>query len=424
MSHGLHRSAARGRLAAIGMGLVLAWVLPSGVSTAQGQAKDEKSGAAFQPSLDAATCKDWLQRWKPNVVSDSNQRFCDKEMGEGIGWRVSPFLNAYYYGYMATGDREWIDRLIDWSDAVIKRGVKEPDGYIGWPWEILGLSNDAEEIYHTDNELGEAMMLAPMVKMAAEILKTPALQEKYGAKAREYLQLSGKLFEKWNKRGAWREVKEGGVWVVPVFGIIRETTQWGYLPKSNDCFTVPNNMQNLIGEWILAMYDATHEPIYRERAEMWWRVMKSRMRLRDDGKYFVWNYWDPAGPWDHKPDGSLKLWQGVHPNGGYYSVDVGGIVDAYEHGLVFTKEEIARLIATNRDFMWNHQVEHAKFQRIDGEPPDPNYPNTPGVLWGALAPYDPTLWKIFVASFDPGGWGGMDAPEWVLRFGPKSKSAQ
>jgi hypothetical protein len=424
MSSGLHGGAACGRLAAIGMGLLLAWVLPSGVPVAQAQAKDEPAGVAFQPSLDATTCTDWMQRWKANVVSDSNQRFCDKEMGEGIGWRVAPFLNSYYYGYMATGDREWIDRLIDWSDSVIKRGVKEPDGYIGWPWEIVGLSNDAEEIYHTDNELGEAMVLAPMVKMADKILKTPSLKERYGAKADEYMQLSEQLFEKWNTRGAWREVKDGGVWVVPVFGIIRETTQWGYKPKSNDCFTLPQNMQNLIGEWMLAMYDATHEPIYRERAEMWWRVMKSRMRLRDDGKYFVWNYWDPAGPWDQKPDGSLKLWQGVHPNGGYYAVDVGGIVDAYEHGLVFTKEDIARLIATNRDFMWNQQVKNARFRRIDGEPPDPNYPNTPGALWDALAPYDATLWKIFAANYDPGSWGGMGAPDWVARFGPKSNAGQ
>jgi hypothetical protein len=405
-------------------GLFLACILPAGLSMAQGEAKEGTAAAAIYAGarIDPALAADWMKRWKANVISDSKTRFCDKEMGEGIGWRVAPFLNAYYCGYMATGDREWIDRLIDWSDTMIKRGVKEPDGYLGWPWEIVGLSQDAEEEYHTDNELGEAMMLAPMVKMAVEILKTPALKEQYGAKAAEYLQLSERQFEKWNVRGAWREVKEGGVWVVPVFGIIRETTQWGYLPKSNDCFTLPNNMQNLIGEWVLAMYDATHKPIYRERAEKWWSVMKSRMRLRDDGKYYVWNYWDPAGPWDHKPNGSLKLWQGVHPNGGYYSADVGGIVDAYEHGLVFTKEEIARLIATNRDFMWNHQIEHASFQRIDGEKPEPG--KTPGVLWGALAPYDATLWKIFVANFDPGSWGGMDAPEWIVRFGGKAGPAK
>ena len=289
----------------------------------------------------------------------------------------------------------------------------------------MGVSNDAEEEYHTDNELGEAMALTPMVKMACEILKTPALKEQYGAKAREYIRFSERQFEKWNARGAWREIQDGGVWVVPVFRILRETTQWGYDPKGNAGFTLPNNMQNLIGQWVLAMYDATHKPIYREYAEKWWRVMKSRMRLRDDGKYFVWNYWDPAGPWDHKPDGSLKLWEGVHPNGGYYAVDVGGIVAAYEHGLVFAKADLDRLIATNRDFMWNHEVKNAKFQRIDGEKPDPSYAATPGVLWSALAPYDPTLRKIFEANHNPSDWGGLGStPEWLARFARTSQQTQ
>ena len=138
---------------------------------------------------------------------------------------------------MATGDREWIDRLIDWSDAVIKRGVKEPDGYIGWPREIGGRSNDAEEIYHTDNELGEAMMLRPMVLMAGEILKTPALKKQYGAKAEEYIRLSEQMFEKWDyARRLARGRRSGGVWVVPPFGIDPRDRRSGprlRTPKSN-----------------------------------------------------------------------------------------------------------------------------------------------------------------------------------------------
>ena len=173
------------------------------------------------------------------------------------------------------------------------------------------------------------------------------------------------------------------------------------------------------------MYDVTHKPVYKERAEKWWRLMKSRMKLRDNGKYFVWNYWDVGGPWDFQANGSLRYgqWVGVHPNGGYYGIDAEGIVTAYEHGLVFTKEDIARLIATNRDFMWNQQIKDAKFQRIDGEPPVRDL--TPGVLWGALAPYDPTLRKIFEANNDPGDWGGLGStPEWVARFGRKPEAGQ
>ena len=44
------------------------------------------------------------------------------------------------------------------------------------------------------------------------------------------------------------------------------------------------------------------------------------------------------------------------------------------------------------------------------------------MLWAALAPYDPTLRKIFEANFNPAGWGGLCARrEWVARFGPKAE---
>jgi hypothetical protein len=160
------------------------------------------------------------------------------------------------------------------------------------------------------------------------------------------------------------------------------------------------------------MQEATKKPVYGERAAMWWRVMKSRIRSSQDGKFFVWNYWDPAGPWDYKPDGSPKHWVGVHPNGGYYTVDVEGIVAAYRRGLVFAKDDLDRLIATNRDFMWNRQVQGAKFQRIDGGSPDKRWANSPGVLWTALVPYDQTLRKVFEANHNPESWGGLSTTPW------------
>ncbi len=161
------------------------------------------------------------------------------------------------------------------------------------------------------------------------------------------------------------------------------------------------------------MYDATGKPDYKDRAEKWFKVMHSRMKLRDSGKYFVWDYWDPAGKWDYKADGSTKHWVGVHPNGGYYDIDLHGIIDAYQHGIVFKRDDIDRLVTTNRDFMWNHQVHGAKFQRIDGEAPDPRYPS-PGVLWTALLPYDAQLRAAFESSFKPDSWGGLARYAWYI----------
>ena len=142
--------------------------------------------------------------------------------------------------------------------------------------------------------------------------------------------------------------------------------------------------------------------------------MRARMTTRADGKYFVWNYWDPAGAWDYQANGTTKHWVGVHPNGGYYEIDVGGIVNAFEHGLVFSREDIRRLIATNRDFMWDQDVEHAQFQRIDGGMADSRWAKTPGVLWSALAPDRRDVAQNFRGQFHPAGWGGLSATPWAV----------
>src|SRR5258706_5792545 len=123
---------------------------------------------AMVPSVgvaDDAPTTDWLARWEKNIIGDSRNRYCDKETGEEIGWLISPFLNGYYYGYLATHDTKWIDMLVDWSDSWIARGVKEPDGYIGWP-KANGASTSVVPDLFTDNILGEAMALRPIVLMA------------------------------------------------------------------------------------------------------------------------------------------------------------------------------------------------------------------------------------------------------------------
>jgi hypothetical protein len=63
------------------------------------------------------------------------------------------------------------------------------------------------------------MGLRPIVMMAGEIQVTPALKERFGPRADAWLKLADQVFEKWDSRGCWREVEEGGLWVVPAFGM-------------------------------------------------------------------------------------------------------------------------------------------------------------------------------------------------------------
>jgi hypothetical protein len=371
------------------------------------------------PWLQPALAKSWLEQWQKYILSQARSRSCDKELGEEIGWLVTPFLNGFYHGWMATHDSAWVDRLVDWTDSWVRRGVTEPDGFIGWPKrDAAGTDTDQLNSYDADSLLGEAMALRQVTLMAGEIRKNSALLSKYQDKAESYLKLSEQIFAKWDQRGAWRDTANGGaISIVLPFGMEAATGKWsdGYAKRLDPAvgFSHPDNKANAVALWLLALSDVTGKTVYKTRAEKWFRLMKSRMKTRDNGKYFVWNYWEPAGPWDYK-GGSPKHWVGVHPNGGYYGVDVEAIVAAREHGLVFDQDDQERLIATNRDFMWNQKVEGAAFQRMDGGAADPRWKDTPGVLWTALTPYDETLRKVFLANYKPASWGGMSTTPWFL----------
>lgn len=364
-----------------------------GSSVAQTLTSDSAKANHQMVKMDQAKVIDWRTRWEKNIRGDSRNRYCDKEMGEETGWLMAPFLNGFYYGYMATKDPQWVDALVDWTDSWIKREVIEPDGFPGWPKPgAAGTDVDKLNDYNADSLLGDAMVLRPVVLMSSEILKNPALKEKYGARAAAYMQLSERIFQKWDQRGAWRDTEGGGmITIVSPYGIDPNTGKWttGYERRNapDIGFSHPNNKANLVAQWMLAMFDATQKPVYKERARNWFKLMKSRMKLKQDGTFEIWNYWQPAGTWDYKPDGSTKHWVGVHPNGGYYEIDADGIVAAYEHGLVFDEKDIAYLIAT------------AKAEKRE---------------WSALAPYDDEIQTAFENGLKPESWGGLAAVPWYL----------
>jgi hypothetical protein len=242
--------------------------------------------------FDAALAQDWRTRWEEHIlrtINNRDNRYCDRELGEEIGWLISPFLNAFYQDYLATHDLQWVGHMADWAEAWISRGVKEPDGFIGWPKR--GTCGLLERDFLTDSLVGEAMGFRPLVRMAREIMKVPALNEKFGAHAEAWLTLAARTFEKWDARGCWREVNGGGLWVVPAFGLDPKTGGWtdAYARRTTDGFSNPDNKQHHVARWLLALHDATGKPVYRERAEKWFQLMKSRMKTQADGKYFVWN---------------------------------------------------------------------------------------------------------------------------------------
>ena len=343
---------------------------------------------AIDPGRRAA----WLERWRRNILAESRSRYCDSAMGEEIGWLISPLLEGFYYGHVVTGDAGWIERLIDWTDAWLRRGVVEPDGYVGWP-KVGAAGTDVDNLdnFYADSLLGEAMVLRPVVLAAAAILKDPALNGRYGQRAGDYLRLARRTAEKWDRRGAWRGAGDGMISVVLPYGIDPASGRWTAGERdSNDPrvgFSHPDNKANLVALWLLAMTDATGGPAYRDRAAAWFRLMKSRLHPQADGTYRVWNYWEPAGPWDYRALGIPKHWVGVHPKAGYYEIDVHAMVVGWRHGVVFTAGDIDRLIRT--------AIATARW-------------------WPPLAPYDATIRAHFEQTLNPDGWSGLSLVPWYL----------
>jgi hypothetical protein len=336
---------------------------------------------------------EWRRRWERNILVRARNRYCDTEMGEELAWYLAQFLKGFYYGYEGTGDQRWVRMLVDWTDAWIARAVSEPDGYPGWPKVgAAGTPVDGLDDFYADSLLGEAMTLLPVMQMSRRILADPGLKASFGGRAEAYVALSKRLFEKWDKRGAWRNVDHGGmISVVLPFGIDRSSGNWtdGYATRNapGRGHSHPDNKANWVALWLLSMYDATGESLYRERAEAWFGVMKSRMKLEDDGRYRIWNYWEPGGPWDYVAPAVPKHWIGVHPNAGYYDSDVWAIVAAYEDHVVFDESDIERLVATA-----------LKQKRY----------------WTALVPYSRAIQREFEEHQDPDSWPGLWETPWYL----------
>ncbi len=334
----------------------------------------QQSGAPFMTlaPLPLATWQQWLYLWDQNIdgpggeyqweMSYAIPKYAGTQYAaENLDWQIAPVLTGICYGYMATSDTKYVDEMVACTDLIVSLATIEPDGYPGWPApDPDNQEPDTSATYNADSILGEAAILRPIVLMAYQMTTNPALKATYGAKGQSYINLAEQVYRKWVSRGGWRETHSGGVdgeiSVILPYGMDPTNKTWiDYATRNNpgNGFSEPENKANEIALWLLAMWDVTGNPEYKTRAARWFTLLKNRMTLQgganlDGSGDLIWNYWQPAGPWDYYPYGSTnaKLWIGVHPNNGYYHIDTQAIVAAYEHGVVFTAADITALVKT------------------------------------------------------------------------------
>lgn len=294
----------------------------------------------------------------------NNPEFVENARGENFCWHARVDMDDYIGNFQLTGNREWLDAGIQYCDFLIGKMDTDPNGYKGWigPYEY-------DTKYWQDALVGDAILLTAILDFSVLILEDSSLKKIYGAKANSYVEIAKKNFaEKWDKRGVWYEDGPYGSYVG--FGSFLkpgDLTKWIKDPKVDRVgISHPFNKQMDAAQVFLRLYRITGDRSYRDRAEKIFFTAKSHFQYFDN--HYCWNYYEPLTPGDvdlEKKDTRHGVW--VHPwRSGYQAGDVEKIAEAYHYGIVFTEEDIQRIINTNLNIMWNKDKVNPKFINSNG----------------------------------------------------------
>ena len=315
--------------------------------------------------------------------------------GEQFGWGIAYYAGDFVRGYQRTKDAAWLDAARKLSEYCLSKMRTGPDGYKGW----VGEDQTGRGTW-ADNHVGDAILFAPMLGFAEVVLKDPELKKKYGEAARKYVaEAKRDLFEKWDKRGTW---KEDGAWGCYVGWemVCSQADPNAWKKDPAPCIAEPFNKNNHMGICALRLFRVTGEEQYRERAFKIFAYTKSRFQLVDEGNYsyYVWNYWEPFGPESvdlAKKD--TRLWMNVHGGRPYAGGEIGQMVEAYNTGVVFDKTDIERFLNTNLKVMWNGDKAKPHFSNSnwklpmppgpDGKPLPPEANSAAGQVWTGLSQF-------------------------------------
>jgi hypothetical protein len=279
-------------------------------------------------------------KWKTYILDAERNRYYETAQGEDLGWLEAPILQGLAYGYRASGDRMWLDKLVTHFDVMVNRLAPNPeawDDYLGW-YHVGGYTTDGRTQF--DFIVSEGQILHAVALFIESIRNDPALHPGYLAKANTYLNvIETQLIPKWDARGCWRALQDGA-------GVYTFQNNPNHFRQD---MSLPHNQYGEMAKAILVLHAITQKAEYRDKATRMCRFFKNNMTL--NGDHYEWHYWDPAGPWDRWPDGSLK--HGVWAEwGNYRALDIALIVNAHREQIVFDATDAARVTRTAQT-IWN-----------------------------------------------------------------------
>ena len=319
------------------------------------------------------------------VMANRNLAVEGRTTGEAFCWHAAYAADSFVEGYQAHDDVAWLNegaRYFDWLVSLMATG---PDGYRGFIGPYI-----YDEQYWADVHVGDAILINPMLRFAEVVLNNEDLETVHGARARTYVALAERdVMEKWDARGTWRDDGPQGAYASwDRYLLPGDLSAWRALPGDKSGLSLPFNKQMDMGIAALRLFRLTGNAAYRMRAEKIFALFRARLRLFGDG--YVWNYWEPLGRWDiDLGQQRIRHWVNVHPTRNYQSREVASIVEAYHTGVIFTRQDIERIIHTNIENMWNGDLDAPRWRNAGlGGPWTPQPEGRAGTLWSALGDFD------------------------------------
>ena len=302
--------------------------------------------------------------------------------GELFCWISACASHEFLHAYEASGrkDPAWLEQAQVFYDWCIQQSISDdPDGFPG----TIGVDADdqankgrAEIKTVADTLVGDTLIARPLLEWAELVQADPALQARFGARAKEYIALATRMcWDKWNKRNCYYQDAHGyGSYHTYPFVIDRANRkQW--LPRPSNVWSDNLNKHYEAGLVFLSLYKLTGKTEYRDRVIAIFSRAKAMFRLFPDEDRVVWNFWMPHAAYDL--DGTApKSWVGVHPSrAGYQEFEAMAFLTVYDAGLVFDRRDLERMVRTNH-WMIEHGMKSADGTTNAGKP------------WNAFAPFD------------------------------------
>lgn len=330
---------------------------------------------------------------------------------EMFAWVDFPALNCLNISYELTGDTQHLDQFRDSFElyrSILKKG---PDDYLGWygsPIEArIPKDNPGIQIDEIQMNFRAVSILSKWIDLARS---NPEYAKANEAVIKTYLTLmEDHLVPKWDKRGFYVDLEGiGGVYRgldYPIEGGV----------------TLSHEKLSIMLDALLRLHRVTGKDVYLKRAVALGARFKSCLMLVDG--HYEWMSWHPAGPWDvakDKENAWKTSWIAPDPNAEWYVTALSIALKLYQHGLVFTDEDLARFVKTQKEMCWNGDLAAPAYRNVAGE--------TSKWIKGRflsmqLAHYDETLRKL--AFYGPheaeilanaaSDWkGGINAQNYVV----------